>query len=78
MADNMAGMVAKAEREVSSFYQAVLMTYGQDEAMASVRDWLDIMESLESIPDQTIRYWRRVTILAAERLATRICRVQQA
>ncbi len=73
MTDDLALILINAKREIGSFYQAVLKTYGAAEARAAAMDWLDIMESLETLPDKTIRYWRRVTILAADRLATRIC-----
>jgi hypothetical protein len=69
-------ILASAKRECGSFYQAVFMTFGAAEARAAVDDWLDITERMEAVPDGTIRYWRQVTILAVDRLATRICNLQ--
>jgi hypothetical protein len=78
MTDDLASILANAKREIGSFYQAVLLTYGAAEARAAAKDWLDIMESLETLPNKTGRYWRRVTILAADRLATRVCSLRSA
>lgn len=73
MRNNPAVILANAEREIGSFYQAVLLGYGADEANTAMKDWLDIAGHLEPLPDEPIRYWRQVTILAADRLASRIC-----
>ncbi len=62
-----------AEREISSFYRAVLELHGKQQAQKAARDWIELMEAMTSPMDATIRYWRRVTILAADRLASRIC-----
>ncbi len=62
-----------AEKEISSFYRAVLELHGKQQAQDAARDWIELMEAMTSPIDETIRYWRRVTIIAADRLASRIC-----
>ncbi len=62
-----------AEKELSSFYRAVLELHGKEQAQKAARDWIEFLEAMTSPVDETIRYWRRVTILAADRLASRIC-----
>lgn len=78
MGNDLTKIVANAEREIASFHKAVLEKYGPSEARLALLDWLDIMESLESLPDKTIRYWRQVTIMAASRLAGRVCSIGSA
>jgi hypothetical protein len=77
-AGNITAILRSAEREISSFYQAVLRTYGATQAREAAEDWLESMDHAAAPPDDTIRYWRQVTIAAADRLATRICNVAEA
>jgi len=78
MVDRIAGVLRSAEREISSFYQAVLRTYGVTQARVAAEDWLELMEHSETPTGDPVRYWRRVTITAADRLATRICNLAEA
>jgi hypothetical protein len=73
MADDFILIIRNAEHEISSFYNAVLKTHGAEEAHLATEDWLEVMEDSKAPPDQLPRYWRWITILAAQRLANRIC-----
>ncbi len=66
-------VLKSAEREIASFHRAVSELYGSEMAQKAVLDWLEVMEGMTIPPDDTIAYWRRVTIFAADRLAIRIC-----
>ena len=61
-----------AERELSSFIEAVTELYGPEQARVSARDWLDESDSMDSPPFSTEREWRAVTIAASARLARRL------
>lgn len=66
-------ILRSAEKEITSFYGAVWELYGKEQAQKAALDWIEVMEATTTPPDETIAYWRRVTILAADRLASRIC-----
>ena len=60
-----------AERELSAFLDAVTQLFGPEEAKLSAEDWLDELESVDSLALSTGRVWRAVTIAASARLANR-------
>jgi hypothetical protein len=60
-------------REVSSFYLAVRMTYGEEQADQAAMDWIGIMEEIPQGSEETRRYARRITIRAAAHLAKKVC-----
>jgi hypothetical protein len=72
-AENITAILQRAEHELYSFYHAVLSEYGETEARMAAEDWLEPIEGIQARPDDTVRYWRRLTIAAASRLATRFC-----
>ncbi len=61
-----------AERELSAFIGAVTGLFGPEQARASIEDWLDESELMDSPPRSEARNWRAVTIAAAARLANRV------
>jgi hypothetical protein len=68
--------MATAERELGAFISVVTRLYGSEQATLSAEDWLDALESMESLPGSSVREFRRVTIAAAERLAKRCPRAE--
>jgi hypothetical protein len=65
-------VISRAEPELFAFISAVTELYGSGQAKLSADDWLDELNSMESLPASTTRGWRMVTISAAARLANRI------
>jgi hypothetical protein len=61
-----------AERELAAFIGAVTKLFGREQAQASMKDWLEEAELIDSPPRSTARDWRAVTIAASARLASRI------
>ena len=61
-----------AERELSSFLEAVTKLFGPDEAKVAADDWLDESDLMDSPPRSEARDWRSVTIAASVRLADRV------
>jgi hypothetical protein len=61
-----------AERELASFYGAIERKYGPEEARKAADDWIDEVETMEWPLDGVLPNWRRVTIVAADRLAYRV------
>lgn len=61
-----------AERELAAFHQAVLRNHGAAEATQAAQDWVEVMETMEWPSANLHPDWRRVTIAAASRLASRI------
>jgi hypothetical protein len=62
----------RAERELSSFINAVTELFGAEQAQVATEDWLEEAELMDSAPRSISRDWRSVTIAAAARLANRI------
>jgi hypothetical protein len=71
-----AGMIADllltAERELASFYGAIERRYGPEEARKAAHDWIDEVETMDWPEDGILPNWRRVTIVAADCLASRV------
>jgi hypothetical protein len=61
-----------AERELGAFTRAVAELYGAEQARLSAVDWLDQLESMNSLPGSTSRDWRLVTIGTIVRLVNRL------
>ena len=56
-----------AEKECAAFYNAVLIEYGQEEAMRATQNWIEQLEK-----PGVFSNWRQATIFAAQRLAARV------
>jgi hypothetical protein len=60
-----------AERELGAFMTAVRTLFGPTEASRAAEDWIELAEHTEAPSADRHTNWRRVTIAAASRLATR-------
>jgi hypothetical protein len=67
-----AGLMAMAERELGAFISAVAELYGSEQANLAAEDWLDELESMDTLPGSKDREWRLTTIAASARLAGRM------
>lgn len=65
-------VMTMAERELAAFISAVTELFGSGQARLSAEDWLDELELMDSLPGSTSRDWRRVTVAASARLASRL------
>ena len=65
-------LMATAERELGAFLGAVTKLFGPEQANLSADDWLDELVLLDGSTGPTSRDWRRVTVAAAARLASRV------
>jgi hypothetical protein len=61
-----------AERELAAFHQAVLETYGPQEAMRAAQDWIDALEKMDLPVAGAQSGWRYATSAAAQSLASRV------
>lgn len=75
MADTreIATTINNAGREVFSFSSAVREMHGEEQSKLALDDWLDIFNAMPNRPESSTRYWRSITLLAASRLAARLC-----
>lgn len=62
----------KAERELAAFLNAVTELYGTEEAEMAAEIWLDELQGMNHLPGPAIRDWRKVTVSALARLASRL------
>jgi hypothetical protein len=60
-----------AERELSSFFNAITQLFGAEEAELSAEDWLQEVLEVDGLPAST-REWRLITAKASTRLASRV------
>ena len=67
-----ADLLMTAERELAAFYTAVVRRYGQEEAMRAAYDWIEEMETMDWPLDGVVPNWHHVSIVAADRLASRV------
>jgi hypothetical protein len=65
-------LLRTAERELSAFYTAILGRYGPEEARKTAHDWIEEVETMDWPVDGAIPNWRRVSIAAANCLASRV------
>lgn len=61
-----------AERELAAFLNAVTELYGTEEAEMAAEIWLDELQGMNNLPGPAIRDWRKVTVSALSRLASRL------
>lgn len=67
-----ARLMLTAERELASFYEAVLRQYGLNEARKAAHRWIEELATADWPADGALPNWRRLTIVAAGFLACRI------
>ena len=60
-----------AERELSSFFNAITQLFGAEEAELSAEDWLQEVLEVDGLPAST-REWRLITAKASTRLVSRV------
>ena len=65
-------LLPRAEKELGAFARAVSKLFGSAYAGQSIEDWVEEFESIDWPAGGTIPDWRRVTIVAAARLASRV------
>ena len=65
-------LVQMAERELGAFMTAVTELHGPQQARIAAEDWIYAFESTNERFGSTTSEWRKVTIIAASRLATRL------
>jgi hypothetical protein len=65
-------LAAMAERELLAFTAAVAGQFGHEQSKLSAEDWLNELAQIEFPRQPTSKDWRRVTIAAASRLASRV------
>jgi hypothetical protein len=68
-------MLSMAELELGAFISVVADLYGSEQARISAEDWLEELNSSDSLPEPTTRGWRSITIAAAVRLANRLSEI---
>ena len=61
-----------AARELGAFMSAVAELYGPDQARIAAEDWIRALESRSEVFSFTTGEWRKLTIVAASQLATRV------
>ena len=66
------GLIKMAERELGAFFAAVTELFGPEQARLSVEDWLEELESLDTLPGLRNCDWRQVTLAVLTRLANRV------
>ena len=66
-----ADLMTMAERELSSFFNAVTQLFGSEQAERSAEDWLQELEAITNLPAST-REWRLITAKVTTRLARRV------
>jgi hypothetical protein len=64
-------LVAAAERELAAFVNAVSESLGPSQAGLSADVWIEELLSMDFPDGSRIPDWRRITIMAASRLAKR-------
>lgn len=65
-------LLMAAERELAAFYTAVGIRYGLDEARKAAYDWIEEAKTMDLSANGAIPDWCHVSIVAADRLASRI------
>jgi hypothetical protein len=65
-------LMLTAERELASFYEVIEKSYGPKEARKAARDWIDEVATMDWPVDGALPDWRRLSIAAADCLASRV------
>jgi len=65
-------LLPRAEKELGAFARAVNKLFGSAHVGQSIEDWVEEFESIDWPAGGAIPDWRRVTIVAAARLASRV------
>ena len=73
-----ANLLLTADRELASFYGAIERKYGPEEARKAARDWIDKMGTMDWPVDGVLPNWRRVSVVAADCVASRVIEHEKA
>jgi hypothetical protein len=65
-------LLPRAEKELGAFARAVNKLFSSAHVGQSIEDWVEEFESIDWPSGAAIPDWRRVTIVAAARLASRL------
>ena len=65
-------LMASAERELGAFLNAVTASFGPEEGRLAAEDWLEELESTDTLCELTASVLRTITIASAVRLAARL------
>jgi hypothetical protein len=65
-------LLPRAEKELGAFAQAINKLFSSAHIGQSIEDWVEEFESIDWPAGAAIPDWRRVTIVAAARLASRL------
>ena len=63
-------LLKMAERELTSFFNAVASLFGEEQAELSAQEWLREVAKAEHLPCST-REWRKISLKTSNRLASR-------
>ena len=66
-----AELATTAEQELNAFFKAVMNLFGPEQAELSADDWLNEFTTAKTLP-ASLREWRKITLKACARLATRV------
>jgi hypothetical protein len=69
VANDLDGLLTAAERELAALFTAVTELFGSEQARLTAQEWLEEVESLDSLPGPTSHDWRQVTIAVLARRA---------
>jgi hypothetical protein len=64
-------LATMAERELSTFFNAVTQLFGPKQAELSAEDWLHELTEIDGLP-ASVSEWRSITVKASTRLANRV------
>jgi len=64
-------LATMAERELSAFFNAVVQSFGSEQAELSAEDWLQELIEIDGLPSSA-REWRLITAKVLTRLAGRV------
>jgi hypothetical protein len=70
--DLMSGLLPGADKELTAFVYAVQKLFGSEQARQAGDDWIEELEVMDWPAGEGTPEWRRITIAAATRLASRI------
>jgi len=68
---SMAQLLASAERELSAFVTAVSQLFDAEQGRKAAKNWIEELERTDWPSGAPVIDWRKVTIAAAARLASR-------
>src|ERR1700734_3492287 len=66
-------LMGVAERELAAFVEAVRRRFGSEEARQASEEWLEELACSDCFAREAIPNFRHLTIVAANRLARRVC-----